>query len=299
MQRTVEQWENIFRSWAGGPGDTELQKCENAETMIRKAIKASNDLKNLDIEVFSQGSFKNVTNIPQESDVDVSVCLHDRFYYDLPSGAVVDGYDIHPTTTEYSYSDYKRHVVDAISNYFGSDRITVGNKAIRIHSNTYRVDADVVANFEYRLYDSLEQFRTGVRFFSDDGSTITNWPKQHIENGVLKNSNTKKRFKRVARILKSLQVEMLGETKLVKRRPSFFLESLAFNVPNELFGSAEYYDDVRAVLAHIFNNTLPKQNPSEWTEVNDIKFLFHISQPWTQSDAFDFASAAWGYIGFT
>ncbi|MGZ5200049.1 MAG: hypothetical protein ACXWC4_09800 [Telluria sp.] len=297
-QRTVQQWEQTFRSWMGGPGDTESQRCENAETMIRKAIKASDELKNLDIEIFSQGSFKNITNIPQESDVDVSVCMHEWFYYELPEDTSAGDFGIVPANPAHSYPKYKEQIVEAISSYFGPENISPGNKAIRIHSNTYRVDADVVANVEYRLFDNDGEYREGVRFVSDGGELITNWPKQHIENGIIKNSHTAKRFKRMARILKMLQVEMLAEGKLDRRRPSFFLESLVFNVPDELFGHPDYYDDVRAILAHIFNSTLPNENPQEWTEVNGIKYLFHPSQPWSQSDAFEFASAAWDYIGF-
>lgn len=59
--RTAEEWDARFRTWAGGPGDTELERCGNAERMIRKAIAASTSLKDLDIEVFAQGSFRNIT----------------------------------------------------------------------------------------------------------------------------------------------------------------------------------------------------------------------------------------------
>lgn len=50
-----------------------------------------------------------------------------------------------------------------------------------------------------------------VKCWSIDGKTITNYPKQHIEKGIEKNGRTSKRFKRIARTLKTLQVEMLDE----------------------------------------------------------------------------------------
>jgi len=292
----LASWEDRFRSWAGGPGDTEHERCENAERMIRRAIAAYDDLKNLTIEVFSQGSFRNVTNIPQESDVDVSVCFKDNFYYKLPDGVDPKDYNITPAT--FQYGPYKKSVLKAIRDYFGSENVAAGNKAIRVHSNTYRVDADVVPNWLYREYFSQTSTREGVRFVADDGGVITNYPKQHIEQGIKKNVNTSKRFKRMARILKNLQVEMLDEKKIAERVPSFFLESLVYNVPDDHFGHDTYRADVRAVLAYIFNNTRPADDASKWVEVNDVKYLFHSTQPWTKAQAHAFVSVAWDYIGF-
>lgn len=292
-------WEERFRSWAEGPGDTEHERCENVERMIRKAIVASDDLKNLDIEVFSQGSFRNVTNIPQESDVDTSVCLKSTEYFEIPNETAPSDFGISPSTFE--YAQYKGEVAKAIKNYFGSENVTVGNKAIRVHSNTYRVDADVVPNVLFREYfnpPGSGSTRTGVKFIADNGKVIKNYPKQHTEQGVQKNAATSKRFKRIARILKSLQVEMLDKKAIPESLPSFFLESLAYNVPDDRFGHDKYEDDVRAVLLYLYNNTRPDDDASKWLEVNRVKYLFHPSQPWTKAQANTFVLAAWRYTGF-
>jgi len=295
----VETWEERFRSWAGGPSDTELKRCENVERMIRKALEASDHLKSLNIEVFSQGSFRNVTNIPQESDVDVSVCLNSTEYYQIPDGTIPANFGITPSAFE--YAPYKNKVAKAMRSYFGDENVTVGNKAIRIHSNTYRVDADVVPTVLFREYfnpPSASATRTGVKFIADDGKIITNYPKQHIEEGTKKNDATAKRFKRIARILKRLQIEMLDKKRVSESLPSFFLESLAYNVPDDRFGHDKYENDVRAVLLYLYNNTRPDDNASKWLEVNHVKYLFHSSQPWTKAQANAFAVAAWQHIGF-
>jgi hypothetical protein len=298
--RSVSEWEAKFRSWSGGPGDTELARCDNAERMIKKAVDASLKLKNLDIDVFAQGSFKNVTNIAQESDVDISVCLRQAWYYEIPAGTTTS--DFHIGATDLEYAPFREDVTDAITSYFGAPNVSNGNKAIRVHSNTYRVDADVVPSWEFREYydkDHPLQFRSGVRFCTEDGNWITNYPKQHIQSGIDKNELTKRRFKRIARVLKSLQVEMIDEKIASRKLPSFLIESLTYNVPNEDFGADNYRDDVRAVLAHIFNCTLPSGDSSQWMEVNGIKYLFHVSQSWTKADAHTFADLAWNYLGFT
>ena len=33
-------------------------------------------------------------------------------------------------------------------------------------------------------------------------------------------------------------------------------------------------------------------------EVNDIKYLFHLSQPWNRAQAHSFFNVAWDYVGF-
>ena len=68
-------WEDTLQSWAKAPGETEQQRCDNAVTAVRKAIDASSALEGRDIRVFPQGSYRNRTNVPQDSDVDVCVLL--------------------------------------------------------------------------------------------------------------------------------------------------------------------------------------------------------------------------------
>lgn len=298
-KRSEAEWEQRFRAWAGGPGDAELQRCENTAGMIRKAIAACEELKADNIEVFAQGSFRNLTNIAQDSDVDICVCIRSQFYYEVPTGSDPGAFDINPNDRK--YGPFKDAVLGALQDYFGTDQVTRGNKAIRVHSNTYRVDADVVAAWEFREYfdqNDPENVRKGVKFLADDGSWVENYPKQHIERGIAKNDRTRKRFKRIARVLKSLQIEMLDANIVKTALPSFLVESLVYNVPDDRFGNERYYYNVWSVLAHLFNNTRPADDTSDWFEVNHVKYLFHVSQPWTKAQAHAFASAAWDYIGF-
>ena len=80
--------------------------------------------------------------------------------------------------------------------------------------------------------------------------------------------------------------------------PSFLIECLVWNVPNEDFNNDLYTTDVRCVLAHTFNKTLDDDQCKEWGEVNELKYLFRSSQHWTREQAHSFLSAAWDYLGF-
>jgi hypothetical protein len=80
--------------------------------------------------------------------------------------------------------------------------------------------------------------------------------------------------------------------------PSFLIECLIWNVPNDHFGHDSYTGEVRAALAFLFNNTMKFDDYKEWGEVNELKYLFRTVQPWTVEQAHAFLSAAWDYIGF-
>ncbi|HBE22388.1 MAG TPA: nucleotidyltransferase, partial [Verrucomicrobiales bacterium] len=204
--------EDNFIAWSKGPSDTETTKCENAENAVRKAIKANSDLQNLDIKVFAQGSYKSRTNIRLDSDVDICVCCYESFFGDYPNNTTSDSFG--HTSATLKYSDFKDMVESALKSYFGKDGVTRGNKAFDIHANSYRIDADVVPTFEHRRYtgetnsDCTDYYLSGVGLKPDKGDLIKNWPDQHYNNGISRNSETGRNYKRVIRILKRLRNKM-------------------------------------------------------------------------------------------
>ena len=64
-------WEAQFRERAKPPGKTEQDRCDNAASAIRNAIKASDKLRERGVSVFVQGSYRNNTNVRKDSDVDI------------------------------------------------------------------------------------------------------------------------------------------------------------------------------------------------------------------------------------
>jgi hypothetical protein len=79
---------------------------------------------------------------------------------------------------------------------------------------------------------------------------------------------------------------------------SFLLECLAFNVPNDLLTMSSYANAVRFAIAYLYEHTVSFDKCSEWGEVNELKYLFRSSQPWTYQQANAFLVAAWNYAGF-
>jgi hypothetical protein len=294
-------WEDKFTSWAKAPGNTEQQKCDNAETAIRKALAAHSKLSTMDVTVFAQGSYRNKTNVRMDSDVDICVRLNSTFFPQYPEGKTKA--DFGNVDGSITFADYQSYVHEALNDYFGSGVVNKGDKAFKIHANTYRVDADVVASFEHRRYmtrtDGSSYYLSGIEFVTKAGKHVTNWPNQHYDNGLEKHNATGRRFRKVIRMLKRLRNEM-QDSKIVAANSvaSCLIECLVWNVPNDQFGHDTYTADVRAILAHLFNNTMKDELCSEWGEVSELLYLFKGGKPWTREQAHAFISAAWDYIGF-
>lgn len=294
-------WESVFSTWSQGPSATEQQRAENAEHQIREAIRVSDKLKNRGINVFTQGSYRNRVNVRKDSDVDVGIVCFDSYFSDYSDDNVKAVVKESQEDATYTYVIFKNELEEALVDRFGRTHVTRGSKSFDIKENSYRVEADVAAFFEHRRYTSTTRYLSGVEMIPDDLSPpqVRNWPEQHYENGVNKNTKTTRRYKRVVRILKSLSNEMSSNgIKSAKEAPSFLVECLVWNTPSECFSYTAYKPMVRSVLVHLFNNTMSDDKCNEWGEVNELKYLFRGSQPWTRFGAHNFISDAWDYIGF-
>jgi hypothetical protein len=298
----ARDWELTFREWSKPSSDTEQEKYNNTEKMIRAAIADSPSLSKRNIEVFTQGSYKNNTNVRQDSDVDICIRCNDVFFYEFPSDGSITKADAGFSDGAYEYSAFKTEIESALVVKFGRSMVSRGNKAFDVHATSYRVDADVVPTFEhrryYRDYSGRIQYYRGTELRPDNGGKIINWPEQHYSNGVNKNNVTNARFKYITRIIKRLRNEM-DENNIseVKPIPSYLIECLVWNTPNEGFGHNYYTDDVRYMLAHVFNETITIERCKEWGEVNELKYLFY-GQKWTWQQAHSFLGKAWDYVGF-
>lgn len=293
-----KDWETIFTGWSAGPGRAETERIENAERMIREAIAASDKLKHRGVRVFTQGSYRNNVNVRQDSDIDIGVICTDSFFYDFESEEIKNL--VAPTfiPASYSFAEFKRDLEEALIAKFGRPSVTRGNKAFDISENSYRVEADVAPFFEYRRYYSQTGFHEGVQMLSDNGHTICNWPEQHYNNGVSKNTATSRRFKRTVRIFKKLSNEMTAAGIAAADLPGFFIECLIWNVPNSVFNGAESHADrVRECILSIFKATQGDAPCSEWGEVSELKYLFK-GQKWTREQANSFMVYAYDYLGF-
>jgi len=100
----------------------------------------------------------------------------------------------------------------------------------------------------------------------------------------------------MVRALKKLENELLDKRILSDDIASYLMECPVYNVPDNKFQHPRLLQDMREVLATIFNATLPSGNGNDWEEVNGLKWLFRGNTGWTQADAHRLADAAWDYM---
>lgn len=193
-----------------------------------------------DIEVHLQGSYGNDTNVWADSDVDVVLCHNGAFYYDISemSQAEQDAFKgVFSSNATYGYNEFKADAEKYINRLYNG--VVGGGKALHIPGNIGRRNADVLVCQQFRRYYSYQNgahgYHSGVAFYVG-GSRIENFPKQHSDNCTTKHQATNQNFKRVVRVFKNMRNTMIGKGLLAdKVAPSYFIEGMLSNVPNDKF----------------------------------------------------------------
>ena len=116
---SAQDWDRRFNFWSQGPSQTEQEKCENAERMIRDAIRAYEPLKYRTIKVCAQGSYRNRTNVRADSDVDICVLCLDTCFLDFSQTPSVNSAMLGFLDASYGFADLKQDVEAALVAKFG------------------------------------------------------------------------------------------------------------------------------------------------------------------------------------
>ncbi len=245
-----------------------------------------------DFGVFLQGSYGNDTNIYAESDVDVVIRLDATFYHDTsaltPDEQALFNGAFSPAS--YPYASYKADVITALVTSFGAD-VKFSENAIKVKASGSRRSADVLVATEFRRYlsgYSPLQYTSGVFFFTSGGDRIVNYPKQHSANCTKKHQATNEWFKPMVRILKNMRSKLVENEAISEgSAPSYFLEGLLYNVPNDQFGTS-YGDTFVAAM-----NWIRKADLSTFVCANEQYYLARDSaaECWQRADCGGFINA--------
>lgn len=287
--------EETLTKWTKPPSTSEETKLQNSLSMVVDALNDYDELKKLDIKVFGQGSYANDTNVKQDSDIDINVRLSDTIFIDIPENKKQEEYGY--SDSQYKFSDYKFSIFNALVKKFGKDVKSV-DKCITIEGNSYRTKTDVVPTFEYHRHDDNGTQYIGTKFISDSGKAIVNYPLQHIQNGINKNSQTQKRFKRLTRIYRRIRYKMIDEKYNTNDKiTSFLLECLVWNVPNNIFNENYTWDDrLRESIIFLYNS-IKDGNYEEWGEVSELLYLFR-GRKWSKEDVSSYLVDMWNYLEY-
>lgn len=246
------------------------------------------------VTIYLQGSYRNSTNIYGNSDVDIVVETSNVFYGD-PSGLSDEKKQIYESLknpSQYTWAIYKKEVLDTLINHFGRANIEIGNKSIKINTGNY--EADVVPCIQYRKYidydysQVLQKYIEGMKFFTTkENREVINYPKRHYSFGTEKNQQTGEMYKKAVRIFKNIKSRLVNSGKLEKETaPSYFVENLLYNVPNEQYLKNNFSQTVFNILKWLGDN---RNNMSTFICQNQIVYLFGAAQEqWNQDDARNF-----------
>lgn len=233
--------ESQLETWCN-PGATVTSAA--AYTSIQAALaNPKSKVRDLKPEIYLQGSYGNSTNIYADSDVDIVVQYNSVYDWNISALSQQQQllFQALPKVS-YTWRQFYVPVVESLQSYFGATAVDPGNKAIKVKLPSGRT-ADVVAAQQHRKFHSfqtpqIESHVEGIRFEDRSGRVIINYPKEHLKNGEDKNSpaRTNYRYKQTVRMFKNARNAAIDKRLISSDlAPSYFLECLIYNVPDNLF----------------------------------------------------------------
>ena len=128
----------------------------------------------MNYDFYLQGSYRNDTNIPGDSDVDVVLEMNSTIQYDLHSLSQYEqgrqSSSFQPPT--HTWNDFRREALKALETGFGRALVGQGNKSIKLKADPPRLAADIVVCMEHRKYTSSQHLRTRYCLLCLAGQTV-------------------------------------------------------------------------------------------------------------------------------
>ena len=232
----LEDWSNI------GANTTS----KNTYHSIKNCVENHSFPELMKYDIYLQGSYANSTNIRGDSDVDLVVELTSVFQPDKSSlnTTELNIFSQKYKDSTYYLSDFKNEVLASLKNHYDENKISVGNKAIKLQGCSGRLNADIIVAIKYRYFlhvyqNTTDSYVEGIAFKDKNGVWIYSYPKHHRENGEKKMSLTNNNYKSLIRVYKNIRGKIENDFNMPDNfLSSYFIESLLYNVPNRLFSGS-------------------------------------------------------------
>lgn len=275
--------ESQLQTWSNQGATVTAQ---NTHASIRNALSKYSWPTSTAYDTYLQGSYKNFTNIYGNSDVDLVVELTSVFWSNLTE---LEKQSLGWTPATYNWNEFRRDVINALTGYYGNQLVdTSGRKSIKVLPDNGRIKADVVVCGTYRFYENTRIRAEGITFFTCPGEEqIVNYPKQHFDNGAAKNSDFRTRgwYRQSTRMFKNARDRIIASRPEYKDKfPSYYIESLLYNVPDSYFGRS--FQDTYVEVVNWLNTQFNENNVAEFVCQNSMYYLFGGSSvQWNTADA--------------
>jgi hypothetical protein len=271
---------------------------------VRAALAANTSaIRQMDYDVFLQGSYRNDTNVRADSDVDIVVRYNSIFGYNIGTVPPQQAQLINAQYSNaiYRWAHFRTQVLAALRSYYGNNLVEETNRCLRLAAAPGRVAGDIVPaipfkNYNYFYGPNAESHVEGIQFEDQNGRVIANYPDQHYDNGVAKNSvnRTGGRFKRTVRMFKNARARSVDRGFLADGvASSYFVDCLIWNAPDNLF-SPSLQNSYCNIVNHLNGAVLtefPCRNgiirlfgtsPEQWTEVKARQLIAALVRLWNE-----------------
>ncbi len=270
-------WEAWLATASGPASPTEEEERDRTLDRVRRAITAASDIAS-SVSVYVKGSYATRTNVRRDADVDIAVEWRNTFRVDTwgkTAGMTAAQLGYTPVSEPVTPTVFRKSVDRALLGAFGSRDLDVSpDKHISVASTSSTLEADVVPCFGMHRYDDVGRFVEGHRIYPKSGGCVDNFPKQHYDNGVRKNTATRRRYKEIVRCTKRLITELFELGLLRRDYPGYLTECLLYNVPNDRYGQFRRYDDLSAALQYLQAGLASADVYNAWTEPSELVMLF-------------------------
>jgi len=290
--------EQQFRILSQPPSETEEEKSRKIRDKVEATLRSTfGD----SIRVFLQGSYKNRTNVRRESDIDIVVEYTGTYYHELhmlSPNELQRYWELHTPVT-YQYHQFKDDVTKILTSEFAAGEVERKDKCIKIKRYGESTHADVIPSFTHNCYVTATTVaHKGIHFVTDAGIDTFNYPEHHHENGEAKNVITEGKFKDTVRILKNIKYDLVDASVIAEKdMPSYFIESLVWNVPNSIFYQTYHSDILHDSIVQIYDDMGNVDKAAEYKEVHDLRNLL-AATGFTAQQARTFLEHVWAHIGY-
>ena len=275
--------ESQLRTWSNQGA---IDGSANTHNSIKVALARHSWPERMNRDAYLQGSYRNHTNIRGNSDVDLVIESSNVCYSNLNED---EKRHLGIGPGSYNYSEFRNQVIMALKSYYGTNMVDdSGQKSIKIAASNNRLAADVVPCITYKLYRNWNVVAKGITFWTQHSSQqVINYPKLHFQNGAYKNDSANMYYKPAVRMFKNARERIVAnDPSLEGKYPSYFVECLLYNVPDDRFGNslAQTFCDVVNFL--LSDNS---QHLTEfWCQNRQMPLFGNASTQWDITQAKDY-----------
>lgn len=278
--------EEQLRTWAAKGSNKISSPAHNKLRAVvsnpKYSILSQKDLK---FTTMLQGSYVNFTGIKDNSDVDLVIKLTDYIKSNIDLTTMFKNIN----TPSYTFPTFKEDLYKTLINFYGKDKVIIDSKSIKVNieGNFW---ADVVPAFQYFYCHFVEtdlRVIKGIYLETENGVPIINFPNQHQKNGQRKSNETNEVSREMVRVFKNAKTHLVQNQIIDKKvAPSYFIENLIYNVPNEYFTNY-----LQETFLNILNHLI-KSNIETFKCQNDQDDIFGDKiWHWNIKDAHTFIKA--------